>query len=74
MKFYVQVEDCQNNVEVIVAVEAKDEQEAKFKALRALHVDDNLYIVSKEDAEATIKEEGIIAIDERGDEINISED
>ena len=48
MKYYVQIEDCQNNIEAVVAVEAENKQEAKYKALRALHSEDNIYIVSKE--------------------------
>lgn len=74
MKMFVQVEDCQNNVVAIVAVEAENNMEAKYKALRALHINDNLYIINKDEAKEVVENNGIIAIDEDGDEIEIEED
>lgn len=74
MKYYVQIEDCQNNLQAVVAVEAENEQEAEDKALRALHSEDNIYIVSKEDAMSTIEESGIIPIDADGEEIDLEDD
>ena len=74
MTYYIQIEDCQNNIEAIVKVEADSKLEAKYKALRALHIDDNLYIITKEDAATVVEEEGIIPIDEDGGEIDLEED
>ena len=74
MKYYVQIEDCQNNIEAVVAVEAENKQEAKYKALRALHSEDNIYIVSKEDAISAVEDSGVIPIDEDGDEIDLEDE
>jgi hypothetical protein len=74
MKYYVQIEDCQNNIEAVVAVEAENKQEAKYKALRALHSEDNLYIVSKEDAISAVEDSGVIPIDEDGEEIDLEDE
>lgn len=74
MKYYIQIEDCQNNIEAVIAVEAENEQEAKYKALRALHSEDNIYIVSKEDAMNTVEDSGIIPIDEDGEEIDLEDE
>ena len=74
MTYYVQIEDCQNNIQGIVKVNADTKLEAKYKALRALNTDDNIYIISKEDAIETVENEGIYAIDEDGKEIDLEED
>jgi len=74
MTYYIQIEDCQNNIEAIVEVNADSKLEAKYKALRALHIDDNLYVITKEDAANVVEEEGIIPIDEDGEEIEIEFD
>ena len=74
MKFYVQIEDCQGNVEAVVAVEADNKQEAKYKALRALHTEDNIYIVSKKDAVNAVEDSGVVPIDEDGEEIDLEEE
>lgn len=74
MKYYVQIEDCQNNIEAVVAVEAENKQEAKYKALRALHSEDNIYIVSKEDAISAVEDSGVIPIDEDGCEIDLEDE
>ena len=72
MKQFVQIEDCQNNVVAIIQVEAKDKAEAKYKALRALHADDNLYIIDEEDARGAA-EDGYIIIDENGEEVDFDD-
>jgi len=74
MTYYVQVEDCQNNIKAVVKVDARSEDDARYKALKALHINESLYIVSKEDAVQTIEDEGIYAIDEDGCEIDLEED
>lgn len=74
MKYYIQIEDCQDNLQAVIAVEADNEQEAKYKALCVLHSEDNIYTVSKEDAMSTIEESGIITIDEDGEEIDLEDE
>ena len=74
MKYFVQIEDCQNNITAIVAVEAENRDNAKYKALRALHIDDNLYIINKDEAKEVVENNSIIAIDEDGDEIDLDDE
>lgn len=74
MKYYVQIEDCQNNIEAVVAVEAENRQEAKYKALRALHSEDNIYITTKEEAIAAVEDSGVIPINEDGEEIDLEDE
>ncbi len=68
--FYVQIEDCQNNPIAVVKVKAKDLTEAKYKALCAIHAEDNIYIVDEDDVIAA-QEDGMILIDENGEETEI---
>ena len=74
MKYFVQIEDCQNNIVAVVVVEAENTMEAKYKALRALHINDNLYIIDKDEAKEVVENNGIIAIDEDGDEIDLDDE
>jgi len=73
MTMYVQIDDCQNNTEVIVKVDANNTAEAEAKALKALHAEDRLYVIDAEEAQE-FAEDGITVIDEDGDEVDFEED
>ena len=68
--YYVEITDCQNNVQAIVKVWASSESAAETKALRALHRDDKIYVLNKEEALYETSQ-GHIIIDEDGDEADI---
>lgn len=72
-KYYIEIEDCQNNPIAVVKVEAENFQEAKYKALRALHSEDNLYGITKEEAIKYTEENGLVMIDEWGEEVDYDE-
>lgn len=67
--YYVTIEDCQNNPMALVKVKASSEEAAKVKALKALHVDDQLSTLNKEEALEYAEETGMFIIDEDGFEV-----
>lgn len=59
----------------VVKVEAESYDEAERKALLALHVNDDIEELTKEQARAVVEsEEGLFMIDEDGTEIDFSEE
>lgn len=66
--YYIQIDDCQNNPQAIVKVKAANEEEAQAKALEALHIDDSIYTIDKDDAKR-MADDGFIIIDEDGEEV-----
>lgn len=74
-KFFVRVEDCQNNIIAVVQVEAQDEEDAKIRAMKALHPDDSFIIIEKEEAVENLENGEVnCVIDEDGDEVDLEED
>lgn len=71
--FYIQIDDCQNNTQAIVKVEATDLKEAQAKALRAIHISDDIFAIDKEEALDMVKE-GYTLIDEEGCETDIDDE
>lgn len=72
--YFISIEDCQNNPIAVVKVKAKDQTEAKYKALRAIHEEDNIYELDADAVMGYIEDSGLILINERGEEIDIMEE
>ena len=71
--YYIEIDDCQNNTQAIIRVEAASLEAAKTKALKTLHRDDEIFSIDKETAQS-MSEDGYIIIDEDGEEICLDED
>ena len=72
--YYIQISDCQNNTIAVVAVEAENKQEAQNKALRAIHVNDDISTITKSDVEEMLDNGEIeYVIDEDGCEVDIDD-
>ena len=72
--YFISIEDSQNNPKAIVKVEAESLTEAKYKALKAIHEDDNLYEVDADAVMGYIEDNGLVPIDEYGEEVDLFED
>lgn len=72
--YFINIEDCQNNPIAVVKIKAKDLTEAKYKALRAIHEEDNIYELDADAVMGYIEDSGLIPINERGEEIDIMEE
>lgn len=72
--FFIQIDDCQNNTEAIVKVEATNVEEARVKALKALHIAESLYSIDKEEAVALAEELGLPIIGEDGCETDVNDE
>ncbi len=73
MKTYYVTIDCQGQTEIVIKVQARSEDDAKYKAMLAYLSDRDVDVVSKETAQAC-EEDGITVIDEDGCEINLEEE
>lgn len=73
--YYIEIEGQGSMVLAVVKVEAENEEEAKLKALKALHATEDIYSITKEEAQ-NILDNGDIdyMLDEDGSEIDIDED
>lgn len=69
--YFISIEDCQNNPVAVVKVKAKDLIEAKYKALRAIHEEDNVYELDSDAVIGYIEDSGLTPIDERGEETDL---
>ena len=72
MIYYVQIER-QGCLMSTIKVEANDEEEAINKALRAIHHNDDIYVMGSDAREEILNqlEDGDYLIDENGDELDI---
>lgn len=72
--YYITVER-QGYTLAVVKVEAESYDEAERKALLALHANDDIEELTKEQARAIVKsEDGLYMIDENGDEVDLDEE
>lgn len=68
MKTYYVTIDCQGQTEVVIKVEARSNDDAKYKAMLAYLGDKDVDVV-EEDVAESLYEDGTTLIDEDGEEI-----
>jgi len=73
--YYIEIEEQCSMVLAIIKVEAENEEEAKLKALKALHATQDIYSITEEEAQNLIDSGEIdYMLDEDGCEIGIDEE
>lgn len=73
MKTYYVTIDCQGQTEVVIKVEARSNDDAKYKAMLAYLGDKDVDVVD-EDVAQSCCEDGVMLIDEDGAEIDFEEE
>ena len=71
--YYVMIEDSQGYVQRIYKINASSEEEAENKAIRALHQNDCIYCVDKQDALNEINDNGGYILDEDNCETDLED-
>lgn len=73
--YYIEIEGQCSTVLALIKVKAETEDEAKLKALKALHATEDIYSVTQEEAQDLIDSGEIdYMLDEDGCEIDIDEE
>ena len=73
--YYIEIEGQCSTVLALIKVKAENEDEAKLKALKALHATEDIYSVTQEEAQDLIDSGEIdYMLDEDGCEIDIDEE
>lgn len=73
--YYIEIEGQCSMVLAVIKVQAENEDEAKLKALKALHATEDIYSISEEEAKQLVDDGEVdYMLDEDGSEIDIDED
>ena len=73
--YYIEIEGQCSTVLALIKVKAENEDEAKLKALKALHATEDIYSVTQEEAQDLIDSGEVdYMLDEDGCEIDIDEE
>ena len=73
--YYIEIEEQCSMVLALIKVEAENEEEAKLKALKALHATQDIYSITEEEAQNLIDSGEIdYMLDEDGCEIGVDEE
>lgn len=73
--YYIEIEEQCSMVLAVIKVEAENEEEAKLKALKALHATQDIYSITKEEAKNLVDYGEVdYMLDEDGCEIGIDEE
>lgn len=73
--YYIEIEEQCSMVLALIKVEAENEEEAKLKALKALHATQDIYSITQEEAQNLIDSGEIdYMLDEDGCEIGVDEE
>jgi len=73
--YYIEIEGQCSNVLAVIKVKAENEDEAKLKALKALHATEDIYSISKQEAQNLVDDGEVdYMLDEDGCEIDPDED
>lgn len=73
--YYIEIEGQCSNVLAVIKVKAENEDEAKLKALKALHATEDIYSISKEEAKNLVDDGEVdYMLDEDGCEIELEDE
>ena len=73
--YYIEIEGQCSMVLAVIKVQAENEDEAKLKALKALHATEDIYSISEQEAKQLVDDGEVdYMLDEDGSEIDIDED
>lgn len=71
--YFIRIERQGNTMWIVKVHDAHSYEEAECKALKAIHIDDDIDEISREQAESEIEDGEVILIDETGTEIDLDE-
>lgn len=71
--YFIRIERQGNTMWIVKVHDAHSYEEAESKALKAIHIDDDIDEISREEAESEIEDGQVILIDETGTEISLDE-
>ncbi len=73
--YYIEIEGQCSMVLAVIKVQAENEDEAKLKALQALHATEDIYSITEEEAKQLVDDGEVdYMLDEDGSEIGIDEE